>query len=286
MKLRYSLVIALALGGCNESSSSNSNGSNSEEKGAGAPVELGGKGGVNAGFKADCIDCAEDGDNAFVQLGLGSRFYKAGDSWQVAYQLRSDSRVQMQQLDLLQKVDPDVGMVVLDFKVLDTSTRSIGGNERATARIEITQGEGRGSMGQLIQGKEIRVDEQATKIVLELDDLLRPVSVTEFGGAYPNGQTRQLDPREALRDLDSAFPYVVPNAYLNAPQVDLPELSETLGKMALVASPDYAAPSYFHFDLKGRGLESAEQVYWAEGDLWPFLVETPYATGVLVSQSK
>ena len=185
----------------------------------------------------------------------------------------------------MQQIKPEVGMVVLDFKVLETSTRSIAGQERETARIEITQGEAVGSVGQAIQGKEIRVDDRTTRIILELDDLLRPVSVTEFGGAYPNGQTRQLDPREALRDLDSAFPYVVPNAYLNAPQDQLPELPEQLAELAKAGASDFAERPYFHFDLKGRGLESAEQVYWARGDLWPFLVETPYATGVLVSQS-
>ena len=51
------------------------------------------------------------------------------------------------------------------------------------------------------------------------------------------------------------------------------------------ANSSYTARDYFHFDLKGRGYDLSEQVFWAKGEPWPFLVETPGATGVLVSHN-
>lgn len=284
-RVKYTLAVlmaAFALGGCNSDSSTDS-----EEKAPATAGEVGTKDVFNGGYKADCLDCAEDGPNAFVQLGLGDRFWKTGDAWQVVYVVRSDNRTQMQPMQLEQKAIEDVGLVVLDFEVIGIGAHSTAGVERATAKIKITQGEARGNAGAAIEGGTIKVDQITARIDLELDDLLRPVSVTEYSGPegqFPNGQTTQLDPREALRNMDSAFPYVVPNAYLDASKTALPELPEQLKPVADASQADHKDAQYFFFDLEGKGLESAERVYWRAGDAWPYLVETPYATGILVNQ--
>ncbi len=77
---------------------------------------------------------------------------------------------------------------------------------------------------------------------------------------------------------------MVPNAYVGAQKRALPALEGAAAALVDAAGVD-ADREYFHFDLKGYGAESTEQVYWAAGDLWPLLVETPSATGVLVFQN-
>lgn len=286
MKFLYGLLIAAtALIGCTDDADDGAG-----SKGPETAVETGGKNVFNSeGYKADCIDCSETGANAYIQAGLGDRFLKAGDKWQVAYLLRTDTRVQMQPMQLQQQVKAEVGLIMLDFEVTENGTTMVGSQERATATIKITQGQARGSVAELVVDKEIRADEVTARIDLVLDDLLRPVSVTEYSGergAFPNGQTRQLDPRETIRSISYAFPYVVPNVHVNATEASLPELPEALAKIAESTRPGYGDKKYLFFDLADRGLESAERVYWARGDLWPYLVETPEATGVLVWQSK
>lgn len=291
--IKYGIALAaIALGGCSSDDAGTSEPagkSTTPAAATGAKDVFGG-----SGYKADCLDCAEDGPNAFVQLGLGDRFWKVGDAWQVAYQLKTDIRVQRAPLPFQEKLgEPsdakqDVGLALLDFAVVAIGSRSTGGVERATATIRITQGEGRGAIGQIVGEDEIRVDETTRSIDLEIDDLLRPVSVTEYSGPrgrYPNGKTVQLDPRESLRNIGSAFPYVVPNAYLGAEKTALPPLPEVLSEMASATRQGAADRQYFHFDLANFGADSAEQVYWAAGDLWPFYVDTPTASGVLVFQN-
>jgi hypothetical protein len=292
MKIVSGIMAAtLALAGCSASDDASDDGATKDTTAAAAASAKDVFSG--AGYKADCLNCTEDGPNAFVQLGLGDRFWKVGDSWQVAYQLRTDLRMQMQPMAFQNKLGADegakveAGLIVLDFRVTEIGSHSTGGIERATATIAITQGEARGSLGELVAGKEIRVDETTRKVELVIDDLLRPVSVTEYTGPRgetPNGLTRQLDPRESLRNLSSAFPYVVPNAYVGAQKKALPALEGAAAALVDAAGVD-ADREYFHFDLKGYGAESTEQVYWAAGDLWPLLVETPSATGVLVFQN-
>lgn len=290
MKFRKGLlVLALAVAGC---SSEGGEGSAPGDgtKGDETPAAVGGKDVFDsAGYKADCLDCDLDGPNAFVQLGIGDRFWKVGDAWQVAWLLRADKRVQMSELKFQEPIKADLGFTVLDFEVIELGTTHTGGREVQTATIRITQGEARGNLSQILDGNELRVDKLTRRIDLVLDEFLRPVAVTEYSGprgAFPNGRTIQADPRAVLRSLDSSFPYVVPNAYLNAEKVSLPELPEKLAAVAAVARPGYETGSYFLFDMKGRGLESAERVYWAPGDLWPFYVELPHAIGVLVAQNK
>lgn len=282
MKYLFGLMItALACVGCTDDGSS---GGESGAKGEAAPVEVGGKE-SGAGFKADCFDCAVDGPGAFIETGVSSReFWKVGDSWQVAYELHSDARTQMQPLDFLQETKPSVGLTVLDFTVTELAEHVIGGQARKTARIKITQGQPRGSVSQAIPGDQlVQVDAQTHRIDLVLNDLWQPVSVTEFNAQYPNGRTVKQDPRKALVALDSAFPYVVPNAYVGAEKGALPELSPALDAVASAATAQYASGEYFRFDLSKFGLQ--EEVYWGSDQPWPFLVRTATATGVLVSHN-
>jgi hypothetical protein len=293
------IAIALTLGlaasataACDDATSTGSAGPEAagpDEKAAGEAADPSGKDTLaSAGYKADCLDCDPEGPNALTQLGLRGEFWKVNDRWQVAYLMRADTRVQMQDMPFQAEIKPEAGYVVLDFKVAARGTASIGGRERDTATLEITQGQARGSVSQLITPeKTLAVTEVVERMELVLDDLLRPVSVTSYSGPrgdFPNGLTVQFDPRNVVRSLDASFPYVVPNAYLNAEKVSLPELPETLAAIAEATSPGYRDRQYFHFDLAGRGLDSGEQVYWAAGEPWPFLVITPSATGVLVAR--
>lgn len=251
------------------------------------PAETGSKDrGSLAGGKADCFNCNEEGPGAFQELGLRDSFWKVGDSWQVAYILHADTRAQKEPMKLQQPSKTDAGMVVLNFEVVDAG-EFVSTETRPTAVIRITQGEALGTVGNLIDG-EIRLDEVTAKIDLEIDDLWRAVAVTEFSGPrgeFPNGQTITADPREAVRSLGGSFPYIVPNAFVGAPEEDLPELPAALAEIAETVRPGYADSKYTHFDLDSGGYEAGEHVFWAKGDIWPFLVRTSSATGVLISQN-
>jgi hypothetical protein len=280
MKYLFGLMIsALALTGCADDGSGVGNGAKTDDV---TPVEVGGKE-SGSGFKADCFDCAVDGPGAFIETGISDRaFWKVGDTWQVAYELHSDARTQMQPLELLQEAKPTVGLTVLDFTVIETGEHVIGGETRKTATIKITQGQGRGTVGQTI-GEQVAVDGFTQRIDLVLNDLWQPVSVREYTKAYPNGRTVKQDPRKALVNLDSAFPYVVPNAYVGADKKALPELSAELSAVAEAGTSQFATREYFHFDLAKFGL--SEEVYWGADEPWPFLVQSATATGVLVSHN-
>lgn len=281
MKTLFSLMIsALALTGCSEKDGTGA-GNRAKSENA-TPVEVGGKE-SGAGFKADCFDCAVDGPGAFIETGISDRaFWRVGDTWQVAYELHSDSRTQMQPLELLQEAKPSVGLTVLDFTVIEIGEHVIGGETRKTATIKITQGQARGSVSQVI-GEQVKVDGVTQRIDLVLNDLWQPVSVREYTTAYPNGRTVKQDPRKALVNLDSAFPYVVPNAYVGAEKKALPPLSNALTDVAEAGMSQFAAREYFFFDLAKFGL--TEAVYWGADEPWPFLVQTATATGVLVSHN-
>ncbi|MCB9548302.1 MAG: hypothetical protein H6706_21030 [Myxococcales bacterium] len=280
--LKVLLVAMLALAGCTDEGKSSAG----DDKGAAAPVETRGKE-AGGDFKADCFDCAVDGPGAFVELGISEKpFWKVGDAWQVLYQLKSDARTQMQPMELEQVAKPAVGLVVLDFQVIELGEHVIGGQTRKTATVKITQGSPRGGVSQVVSADEmVQVDQFTQRIDLVLNDLWQPVSVTEYTRDFPNGRLVKQDPRAALASNDSAFPYVVPNAYVGAAAEALPALDGVLAEVAAAANSSYTARDYFHFDLKGRGYDLSEQVFWAKGEPWPFLVETPGATGVLVSHN-
>ncbi len=253
------------------------------------PAETGSKDrGAAAGGKADCFNCNENGPGAFQELGIRDAFWKVGNTWQVAYLLHADTRAQKEPMKLQQPAKTDAGLVVLNFEVVEVGEH-VSTEARATAVIRITQGEAAGTIGTLVEEDEIRLDEVTAKIDLEIDDLWRPVAVTEYSGPrghFPNGRTITADPREAVRSLGGSFPYVVPNAIVGAPQEPLPELPAQLAEIAQLARSGYADQEYSHFDLDDAGYEAGEHVYWAKGDLWPFLVRTSSATGILINQGQ
>jgi hypothetical protein len=298
---RTSALFALLALGCSDDGTTGSTDPASEgAKDPALDVEgtESGKGAFDTdGYKADCLDCDPEGPNALAQLGLRGDFWSPGERWQVAYVLKSDKRIQMQDLAFGEDRKAEAGLIVLDFRVKAKGRAVIAGKDRETITLEITQGEARGSVGrQLADADILQASEVTERIELVMDDLLRPVSVTEFSGtrgAFPNGRTRALDPREVVRSLDTSFPYIVPNAYLAAAKERLPGLPETLVPVADAAAPGWAERDYFHFDLRGRSLpgqnaavvlDAQENVYWAAGDPWPFYVETPSAVGVLISK--
>ncbi len=279
-RLSIILTAALAFTACSSD--------DDETKPEETPVEVNDKDTYNsAGYKADCLDCDENGPNAFVQLDIGTEFWKVGQSWQVVYQLNTDTRVQMQAQQQIGPAQEEVGFIVLDFEVIDSGTRVIGTSERATATLKITQGNAPGTIGQLIEGSIVRADEVTAAVELELDDLFRPVSVTEYSGprgSYPNGRTLQLDWRDAVRSFDSAFPYVVPNAKRAGKTVA--PVYEPTGLLGQVAEAANVTGEAFFFDIGNEGANSAEQVYWRAGDLWPTVVRTGAFEGVLINQNK
>lgn len=281
MKVLCALTLfALAVAGCSSDDSKNDPGESPAVEGK--DVFSGG------GYKADCLDCDPGGASAFVQLGLGDRFWQVGDAWQVAYLLRSDKRVQRAAFQTMEDIEnhlADVGVTVLDFTVIANGTALVAGKKRVTATIRISQGEAIGGVRGAIGDQEIRVDQLTRQVDIVLDDLLRPLSITEYSGpkgAFPNGRMVQTDPREALRSLDSSFPYIVPNAYLDAEKGELPKMPlaiAAIGEKAPLSPPEHV----FIYDMVGRGTASSETVYWAEGQPWPYYVETASAVGLLIS---
>ncbi len=263
--------------------------SSTEEDKVEAVGETGGKDrGAVAGGKADCIDCSEDGPGAFQELGLGDAFWKVGQSWQVAYLMHTDTRAQHKAIEQVGQAKANSGLVVLDFEVVDVGEHA-STVTRPTVIIRITQGTALGSVGELLAGREIRIDEVTAKIDLEIDDLFRPVALTEYSGPrgdFPNGRTIATDPREAVRSVGTSFPYLVPNAHLNAEKVSLPELPPELAEIADLTTQNYGDREYSHFDLDAAGYNAGEHVFWAAGDLWPYLVRTQTATGILIRQAK
>ncbi|MEZ4468783.1 MAG: hypothetical protein R3F43_31235 [bacterium] len=200
--LKVLLVATLALAGCTDEGKATAEGSKGDE----APVVTGGKE-AGGDFKADCFDCAVDGPGAFVETGISEKpFWKVGDAWQVLDQLKSDARTQMQPMELEQVAKPAVGLVVVDFQVIELGEHVIGGQTRKTATLKITQGAPRGGVSQVIgQDELVQVDQFTQRIDLVLNDLWQPVSVTEYTRDYPNGRLVKQDPRAALAGNDSAF---------------------------------------------------------------------------------
>lgn len=281
MKMLSGLIAALALVGCTDDGKESGEATKGE-----TPIEVGSKE-VGGDFKADCFDCAVDGPGAFIETQVADKaFWSVGDTWQVVYLLRTDARTQMQPLDFEQLAKPEAGLTVLDFTVVELGEHTIGGQVRKTATIKITPGALRGSVSQVVDQSElVQADSYTKRIDLVLNDLWQAVSVTEYNLDFPEGRLAKVDPRQALTGLDTAFPYVVPNAYVGATQADLPALPEALQAVAASANPQFTARKYFHFDLKGQGYGVSEHVFWAKGEPWPFLVETANATGVLVSHN-
>lgn len=283
MKRVMTLAAAFALlaAGCSDSTTESSDSTGGEQEATSGKDVF-----ATGGYKADCYDCDPEGDSAVIQLGVAERFWKPGDFWQVAYQLKTDRRVERQALGLVQS-KVDVGLVVLNFEVTDTGTTTVGDVERKTATIRITQGDANGQLADLFDQfstENVRIDENTQKIELVIDDLLRPVSVTEFNRSYPNGKTFQADPAQVLRGIGSDFPYVVPNAYLGANKTSLPALPTAIEAIATATKSGYQGREYFLFDMGTQG-NAGELVYWAAGDPWPYYVETPYAAGVLVNSN-
>jgi len=242
--------------------------------------------GTEAGGKEDCIGCDPEGPSAFEQLGLGDGFWQVGDSWQVVYLLKTDSRVQMQPMEFGQQERPDAGMTVLSFEVTEIYSVEVEGVLRPAATIVITQTQAAGQLRQHVEAVEIQADANVEQISLVIDDLFRPISITEFDANHPNGLYIQADTDAIARSAGNGFPYVVPNVSVDHATAPLPILPPELHVVAADMRQGYDTQDYAYFDIGGFGSFASESVYWAQGDLWPFYVETEFAAGILVSQSR
>ncbi len=245
-----------------------------------APVEVAETDNTAPGGKGDCVDCDPTGPSAFEQLGLGTGFWTPGQSWQVVYLLKTDDQVQMQPMGFGQEIRPNSGMVVLDFEVTELFTIEDGDVQRPAATIRISQTVADGSLRQFVEAVEIQADDSTNEIALTMDDLFRPIGVTEFTEQNPNGRYFEQDGDSVVRNTSNGFPYVVPNVHLDPATSVVPALPPELHVIAEDVRAGYDTEVLSVFEL------GDETVYWAEGDLWPFYVETPFAVGILTSQSR
>jgi len=242
-------------------------------------------------IKADCFDCdPADLRSAFEQAELGrTGFLRAGTTWEVAYQFRSDRRAERRE------VGPDEAVTqgglgdayLLDYRVDSLQTRVIGAYKRSVARIEIQQASEAGPYGGLLATD--RLDTFTYQVDLLMDDLFRGVGKVYFTREFPHGHYVELGEGTRVRAAMDPFPVEVPNVTVASRETrTLPSLSSELAAIATKAvelgrlSADWQTRQYryFKFDLEG----GSEEVYWASGDLWPSFVTGSRGDALLVWQ--
>jgi hypothetical protein len=238
--------------------------------------------------KLDCPDCDPTGANAFKQAGFTTRFYKAGDSWFVAW--RYFQRNDMNMVEQFKGADQETQrleitpMYLFRYDVLDIRTDQVDGVNREIATIQITQAADPDleSFGQTKQelGQE-RLDSHEHMLVFEMDDLLRPISETMYSRLYPNGQVVFNDLKSSLKTGSNLFPKTIPRVYANKGAEGTPELPAELNNVAQQMDPNFTKQTYRHYSFDDTG----DQVYWRDGDVWPFYVRTLEGEGVLIRQN-
>lgn len=276
--MNWALMGLLILAGC-------SGNGNNKDVGSKEDVFEGGA------IKADCFDCdPADLRSAYEQAELGrTGFLRAGHTWQVAYQFRSDRRFERRE------VGPDEAVgegslgdaYLLDYRVASLESRVIGDYKRSVARIEVKQASEAGPYAGKLASD--RLDTFTFQVNLLMDDLFRGVAKVYYDRSYPHGRYVELGEGSRVRAAMDAFPVEVPNVTVAATETrSLPTLSPELSTIAAKAvelgrlPADWQTRSYryFKFDLEG-GLE---EVYWASGDLWPSFVTGARGDGLLVWQ--
>ena len=241
-----------------------------------------------AGGKLDCPDCDPEGANAFKQAGFTTRFYKTGDSWFVAWRYfqRNDMNKveQFKGADQMTQRIEITPMYLFRYDVLEVRKDQVGGVNREVATIQITQAADPDldSFGQATEklGQE-RLDAHEHMLVFEIDDLLRPISETLFSNLYPNGQVVFNDLESSLKTGSNLFPKTIPRIYAHQGSEGTPELAQELNDVAQQTYPDFAKQTYRHFSFDDTG----DEVYWRDGDVWPFYVRTLEGEGVLIRQN-
>ncbi len=240
-----------------------------------------------AGGKLDCPDCDPEGANAFKQAGFTTRFYKTGDSWFVAWRYFQKNDMNMREVEQfkgVEQVDDRVEitpMYLFRYDVLEVRTDQVGGVNREVATIQITQAADPDfdSFGQAKQdiGQD-RLDQHEHMLVFEMDDLLRPISETLYSNLYPNGQVTFNDLKSSLKTGSNLFPKTIPRVYATKGAEAPIALPAELDSVAQQVDQHYTKQTYKHYSFDDTG----DQVYWRDGDVWPFYVRTSEGEGVLV----
>ena len=251
-----SFMLALALGACSDS------GKTPEDQ---TP---------NAG-KSDCPDCAPGGPNAFIQTGVGTGFYQAGQTWQVA--------VRYNQTPLAEKGDVFLGedqaasdVFLFEYTATAVSKGVFGGVTRDVVAIDIAQAT---PSSDLFTSE--RIDQFEKRVSFEMNDLLEPIRETTYSADYPNGKTIELDATESLHTGASLFPRTVPRLLVNGGVPSpAPELPGDLRDVADAVVPDWGSKTYIKYSFA-----NGDVVYWAKDGnwLWPFFTQNAAASTLLVA---
>ena len=242
--------------------------------------------------KGDCPDCDPHLGSAFEQAEMGLRFYLTGDAWQVAYQfkVRNDmarEALRYQQLpddptefaQVQQDLQVSVSDVFLfDYRVQKVDDRVIDNVKRGVALLSVEQGTASSALY-----SQDRLDTHEFKLEFEMDDLLRPLREIYYNRQYPNGKTIEVDQESSLSGLDSGsnlFPHTVPRVLTSGADSEAPAMTPELEAIADAQLPDWRTAKYRKFQFANGDL-----VFWAEGALWPFFVDSQQGYGLLVSQT-
>ncbi len=260
-------VSALALGACGSTSGSDGGGDSGASTDTGATAS-----------KADCPDCDPAGPNAFVQTGVGSGFYEAGDTWQVAFRYIHTPEAE-RRADVFLGEDVGISEAFLFDYVVDGLDREVFDNvQRDVATITVTQATPTGANGDLFSTD--RIDTYEHKVVFTMNDLLDPTSEVLYGREYPNGKLVHLDQKSSLQMGASLFPRTIPRLLVNgAVDAPAPELPEDLADIA-----DAMADGWRDRTYKRYTFDNGDLAYWSQDrdEYWPFFVRNAQGFGVLV----
>lgn len=226
--------------------------------------------------KGDCPDCDPSGGSAFVQTGMAERFYRAGDTFEVAFRFdhRSDMAMAAPELAFDRKVASEV--YLFRYRVLGVTKNVFDRVMREVADIEVTQGTPADHADLFAPD---RVDGHEPKLVFTLNDLLDPIEETIFNSEYPDGYTVEVNQKSSLNSGSSVYPHTIPRILVQGSGAGVPEVPADLADILAVFRPDWASREYQRYDF-----DNGDVVYWARGDLWPFFIRTSQGVGVLIRQ--
>ena len=228
--------------------------------------------------KADCPDCDPAGPNAFVQAGVGSGFYQAGQSWQVAFRYNHSPRAEMRGDVFFERDTTTSEVYLFDYVVTATDKMVVDSVLRQTATVEVTQASPAGAEADLF-GPE-RIDGNQQKVTFTMNDLLEPVSETITSRRYPNGKRVELDSKSSLRMGASIFPRTIPRLLVSgSTEGPAPEVPADLQDVLDALNPTWSVGTYRRYTF-----DNGDVVYWARDreQYWPFYVQNRQGEGVLV----
>lgn len=229
--------------------------------------------------KADCPDCDPAGPNAFVQAGVGTGFYRAGQAWQVAYRYNHRPMAEMRGDVFLGEDEVNSEVYLFDYVVEDLGKTVTGNTLRETATIRVAQADLSGDHADLFAPG--RVDTHEYGVTFTMNDLLEPMSETVRSRRYPNGRRVELDGVSSLKTGASVFPRTVPRLLVSGSvAAPAPPLPEDLRDIADLMTPGWDEALY-----KKLVFSNGDVVYWAaDGETyWPFYTRSRDGEGILVA---